>query len=50
MEFANVIYEKKEGLAKITLNRPDVLNALDVKTLEEIYAAIEDIECVLHRC
>jgi len=44
MEFANVIYEKKEGLAKITLNRPDVLNALDVKTLEEIYAAIEDIE------
>ena len=44
MEFANVIYEKKEGLAKITLNRPDVLNALDVKTLEEIYAAMEDIE------
>lgn len=44
MEFSNIIYEKSEGLAKITLNRPDVLNALDPKTLEEIIAAMEDIE------
>jgi enoyl-CoA hydratase/carnithine racemase len=44
MEFSNIIYDKKDGLAKITLNRADVLNALDPKTLEEIYAAIEDIE------
>ena len=36
MEFGNIIYEKREGLAKITLNRPDVLNALDPKTLERI--------------
>ncbi|UCG83050.1 MAG: enoyl-CoA hydratase/isomerase family protein [Dehalococcoidia bacterium] len=44
MEFTNIIYEKNEGVAKIILNRPDVLNALDPKTLEEMYAAIEDIE------
>jgi len=44
MEFTNIIYEKNEGLAKIVLNRPDVLNALDPKTLEEMYAAVEDIE------
>jgi enoyl-CoA hydratase/carnithine racemase len=44
MEFTNIIYEKKEGLAKIVLNRPDVLNALDPRTLEEMYAAVEDIE------
>lgn len=44
MKFSNIIFEKKEGLAKITLNRPDVLNALDVQTLEELYAAVEDIE------
>ena len=44
MDFSNIIYEKKEGLAKITLNRPDVLNALDPKTLEEIGEALEDIE------
>lgn len=44
MKFKNVIYEKKDGVAKITLNRPDVMNALDPKTLEEMYAACEDIE------
>ena len=44
MDFSNIIYEKKEGLAKITLNRPDVLNALGPKTLEEIGEALEDIE------
>jgi len=44
MEFNNIIFEKKDGLAKITLNRPDVLNALDVNTLEELYGAVEDIE------
>ncbi|MCJ7520918.1 MAG: enoyl-CoA hydratase/isomerase family protein [Dehalococcoidia bacterium] len=44
MEFSNIIFEKKDGLAKITLNRPDVLNALDVNTLEELYSAVQDIE------
>jgi len=44
MEFSNIVYEKKEGLAKITLNRPDVLYALDAKTLEEMIAAVDDIE------
>ena len=38
MGFSNIVFEKKEGAAKITLNRPDVLNALDVKTLEELGA------------
>lgn len=44
MDFTNIVFEKKGGLAKITLNRPDVLNALDPKTLEEIGAACDDIE------
>jgi len=44
MKFKNIIFEKKDGVAKITLNRPDVMNALDPKTLEEMYAACEDIE------
>jgi len=44
MKFKNIIYEKKEGVAKITLNRPDVMNALDPKTLEEMYEACQDIE------
>jgi enoyl-CoA hydratase/carnithine racemase len=44
MEFTNIIYEKRDGLAKIVLNRPDVLNALDATTLEEMIAATDDIE------
>jgi enoyl-CoA hydratase len=44
MKFQNIIFEKKDGVAKITLNRPDVMNALDPQTLEEMYAACEDIE------
>ncbi len=44
MKFKNIIFEKKDGVAKITLNRPDVMNALDAQTLEEMYAACEDIE------
>ena len=44
MEFSNIILEKKAGMAKITLNRPQVLNALDTKTLQEMGAAVEDIE------
>jgi enoyl-CoA hydratase len=44
MKFKNIIFEKKDGVARITLNRPDVMNALDDKTLEEMYAACEDIE------
>jgi enoyl-CoA hydratase len=43
MGFENIIVEKKEGIAKITLNRPQVLNALNQQTFSEIQAALEDI-------
>ncbi len=44
MEFRNIILEKKGGVATIILNRPKVRNALDVGTLLEIGAAVEDID------
>ncbi len=37
----NVLYEKKDAIAYVTLNRPKVLNALNTKTWEELRAAFE---------
>jgi len=42
LSFENIIYEKKDKVAKITLNRPRVLNALSVKTLKELCLALQD--------
>jgi len=40
---AEIIVEKKESVAWITLNKPRVMNALGKQTLLEILAAMEDI-------
>ena len=37
-----LIYEKKEGIAYLTLNRPEARNALDPETVLELVAAWED--------
>ena len=44
MVYENPIYEKKDGVAKITINRPKVLNALSPVLLLEIKAAVEEAE------
>jgi enoyl-CoA hydratase/carnithine racemase len=38
----NVLYEKKDGIAYVTLNRPKVLNALSQRTWQDLGAAFED--------
>jgi enoyl-CoA hydratase/carnithine racemase len=38
----NVLYEKKDDVAYVTLNRPKAMNALSRKTWEELRAAFED--------
>jgi len=44
MEFTNLLYEKKDGIATITINRPKALNALNEETLPEFLSSLEDAE------
>ncbi|HEY6804920.1 MAG TPA: enoyl-CoA hydratase-related protein [Pyrinomonadaceae bacterium] len=41
-KFENVLYEKKDSIAYVTLNRPKVLNALNKATWQELRSAFED--------
>ncbi len=44
MEFKYIIYEKSEGIATITLNRPEALNAFSKEVVNEVLQALEDIK------
>ena len=39
---ANVLYEKRDGIAYVTVNRPKVLNALSTQTWKDLRTAFED--------
>jgi enoyl-CoA hydratase len=39
---SNVLYEKRDAIAYVTVNRPKVLNALDTPTLMDLRTAFED--------
>ncbi|TMQ60069.1 MAG: 1,4-dihydroxy-2-naphthoyl-CoA synthase [Candidatus Eisenbacteria bacterium] len=41
--FTDILYEKAEGIAKITINRPDVRNAFRPLTVREMIQAFEDV-------
>jgi enoyl-CoA hydratase len=42
MEYENLIYEVKDQIARITFNRPGVLNALNLKMLDELSNCLEN--------
>jgi enoyl-CoA hydratase/carnithine racemase len=42
LKLENVLYEKKDAIAFVTLNRPKVLNALNQRTWEELRSAFEE--------
>src|SRR5689334_4592233 len=41
-EYQDIIYEKAEGIARITINRPEVRNAFRPKTVFELQDSLED--------
>ena len=44
MDFKNLLLESASGIAKLTVNRPDKLNALNHETLTELAAAFDALE------
>ncbi len=43
MEYKNILLEKEEKIAVVTINRPETLNALNTETLKELELAIDEI-------
>src|SRR5712691_10572321 len=44
MAFHDILYDKRDGIATITINRPRVLNAFRAETVEEMLQAMRDAE------
>ena len=41
-DFKDIIYEKRPGVARVTINRPEAYNAFTTSTQEELIKAFED--------
>src|ERR1700719_3076535 len=44
MSYENILLEKKNAIAYVTVNRPKVLNALSLATMEELGVAFQEIK------
>ncbi|MFH1351418.1 MAG: enoyl-CoA hydratase-related protein [Pseudomonadota bacterium] len=44
MEYKNLLFSLTEGIATVTLNRAKALNALNTETMNELGAAVDEIE------
>lgn len=42
MNYKSIIYEKRDKIAKITLNRPDTLNTIDSQMWDDLEKALDD--------
>jgi len=43
MKYSTIVYEKQDGIARITLNRPEVLNAITPQLFQELHEALTKI-------
>ena len=44
-QFKDILYEKKDWVARVTINRPESFNCYTTGTLRELITAIEDASC-----
>ncbi|MBI4499087.1 MAG: enoyl-CoA hydratase/isomerase family protein [Chloroflexi bacterium] len=44
MEFENLVLEKRDGIARLTMNRPEKRNALSPELLRDLTTALDDVE------
>ncbi len=44
MSYKTLLYEKEEGIGVVTINRPEVLNALNTEVFKELYDLFSKIE------
>ncbi|MEE9255695.1 MAG: enoyl-CoA hydratase-related protein [bacterium] len=44
MEYNNILLETSERIATLTFNRPDVMNALDARTMDELSDAVRRVK------
>jgi enoyl-CoA hydratase len=42
MRYGNLLYETAEGIATITINRPQVLNSLNQATIRELASVLKE--------
>jgi 2-ketocyclohexanecarboxyl-CoA hydrolase len=40
--YTDIVYDKRDGVARVTINRPDKLNAFRARTVDEMLAALID--------
>lgn len=44
MSYKNLLYDKEDGIGVVTINRPEVLNALNIEVFTELYELFNEIE------